>query len=222
MKRLLVGSIVPTLLLASGVALAQPAAAPAQPPAWGPAMMGPGGPMMGGPGASPRGVYGPWQGMGGGTMGGCGYGPGMGFGGMMGPGMMGGGMMGGGMMGGGMMGGGMMGPGMMGVAGPALAALGLDEAQRNEVVKIGDELRKKRWAVAGQMQDEMAKIRDAAWSGKRDRAAILAAHKRMSELGQQQLESSLDAAERIDKVLTPEQRQQLGRIGPWWMMGGVQ
>lgn len=202
MKRLLVGSIVPTLLLASGVALAQPAAAPAQPPAWGPAMMGPGGPMMGGPGAGPRGGYGPWQGMGGGMMGGCGYGPGMGFGGMMGPGMMGG--------------------GMMGVAGPALAALGLDEAQRNEVVKIGDELRKKRWAVAGQMQDEMAKIRDAAWSGKRDRAAILAAHKRMSELGQQQLESSLDAAERIDKVLTPEQRQQLGRIGPWWMMGGVQ
>lgn len=202
MKRLLVGSIVPTLLLASGVALAQPAAAPAQPPAWGPAMMGPGGPMMGGPGAGPRGVYGPWQGMGGGMMGGCGDGPGMGFGGMMGPGMMGG--------------------GMMGVAGPALAALGLDEAQRNEVVKIGDELRKKRWAVAGQMQDEMAKIRDAAWSGKRDRASILAAHKRMSELGQQQLESSLDAADRIDKVLTPEQRQQLGRIGPWWMMGGVQ
>ena len=207
MKRLLVGSIVPTLLLASGVALAQPAAAPAQPPAWGPAMMGPGGPMMGGAGAGPRGGYGPWQGMGGGMMGGCGYGPGMGFGGMMGPGMMGGGM---------------MGPGMMGVAGPALAALGLDEAQRNEVVKIGDELRKKRWAVAGQMQDEMAKIRDAAWSGKRDRASILAAHKRMSELGQQQLESSLDAADRIDKVLTPEQRQQLGRIGPWWMMGGVQ
>ncbi|MFO1299534.1 MAG: Spy/CpxP family protein refolding chaperone [Burkholderiaceae bacterium] len=207
MKRLLVGSIVPTLLLTSGVALAQPAAAPAQPPAWGPAMMGPGGPMMWGPGAGPRGGYGPWQGMGGGMMGGCGYGPGMGFGGMMGPGMMGGGM---------------MGPGMMGVAGPALAALGLDEAQRNEVVKIGDELRKKRWAVAGQMQDEMAKIRDAAWSGKRDRASILAAHKRMSELGQQQLESSLDAADRIDKVLTPEQRQQLGRIGPWWMMGGVQ
>ena len=197
MKRLLVGSIGPTLLLASGVALAQPAAAPAQPPAWGPAMMGPGGPMRGGAGAGPRGGYGPWQGMGGGTMGGCGYGPGMGFGGMM-------------------------GPGMMGVAGPALAALGLDEAQRNEVVKIGDELRKKRWAVAGQMQDEMAKIRDAAWSGKRDRASILAAHKRMSELGQQQLESSHDAADRIDKVLTPEQRQQLGRIGPWWMMGGVQ
>ena len=212
MKRLLVRSIVPALLLASGVALAQPAPAPAQPPAWGPAMMGPGGPMMGGPGAGPRGGYGPWQGMGGGMMGGCGYGAGMGFGGMM----------GGGMMGGGMMGVGMMGGGMMGVAGPALAALGLDEAQRNEVVKIGDELRKKRWAVAGQMQDEMAKIRDAAWSGKRDRAAILAAHKRMSELGQQQLESSLDAAERIDKVLTPEQRQQLGRIGPWWMMGGVQ
>lgn len=150
MKRLLVTSIVAALVLASGVALAQPAAAPAQPPAWGPEMMGPGGPMMGG------------------------YGPGMGFGGMM-------------------------GGGMMGAAGPALAALGLDAAQRIEVVKVGDELRKKRWAVAGQMQDEMARIRDAAWSGKRDHAAILAARKRMSELGQQQLESSLDAADRIDQ-----------------------
>lgn len=156
---------------------------------------------MGGPGAGPRGGYGPGQGMGSAMMGGCGYGQ------AMGPGMMGGGMMGG---------------GMMGMAGPALAVLGLDDAQRKEVVKIGDELRRKRWAVAGQMQDEMAKIRDAAWSGKRDRAAILAAHKRMSELGQQQLENSLDAADQVDKVLTPEQREQLGRMGPWWMMGGPQ
>lgn len=201
MKRALVRSIVPTLMLISGVALAQPAAAPMQPPAAGPGMMRSGGPMMGGPGAGPRGGYGPGQGMGSAMMGGCGYGQ------AMGPGMMGGGMMGG---------------GMMGMAGPALAVLGLDDAQRKEVVKIGDELRRKRWAVAGQMQDEMAKIRDAAWSGKRDRAAILAAHKRMSELGQQQLENSLDAADRVDKVLTPEQREQLGRMGPWWMMGGPQ
>lgn len=201
MKRALVRSIVPTLMLISGVALAQPAAAPMQPPAAGPGMMRSGGPMMGGPGAGPRGGYGPGQGMGSAMMGGCGYGQ------AMGPGMMGGGMMGG---------------GMMGMAGPALAVLGLDDAQRKEVVKIGDELRRKRWAVAGQMQDEMAKIRDAAWSGKRDRAAILAAHKRMSELGQQQLENSLDAADQVDKVLTPEQREQLGRMGPWWMMGGPQ
>lgn len=206
MKRALVRSIVPTLMLISGVVLAQPAAAPMQPPAAGPGMMRSGGPMMGGPGAGPRGGYGPGQGMGSAMMGGCGYGQ------AMGPGMMGGGMMGGGM----------MGPGMMGMAGPALAVLGLDDAQRKEVVKIGDELRRKRWAVAGQMQDEMAKIRDVAWSGKRDRAAILAAHKRMSELGQQQLESSLDAADQVDKVLTPEQREQLGRMGPWWMMGGPQ
>ncbi len=206
MKRALVRSIVPTLMLISGVVLAQPAAAPMQPPAAGPGMMRSGGPMMGGPGAGPRGGYGPGQGMGSAMMGGCGYGQAMGPG-MMGPGMMGGGMMGG---------------GMMGMAGPALAVLGLDDAQRKEVVKIGDELRRKRWAVAGQMQDEMAKIRDAAWSGKRDRAAILAAHKRMSELGQQQLENSLDAADQVDKVLTPEQREQLGRMGPWWMMGGPQ
>ncbi|HRA78479.1 MAG TPA: Spy/CpxP family protein refolding chaperone, partial [Burkholderiaceae bacterium] len=89
-----------------------------------------------------------------------------------------------------------------------------------EVLKIGDELRKQRWSAMGGMHDEMAKLRDAAWAGgKRDRAAILAAHKRMSELRQQQLELSLDAAEKIDKVLKPEQRERLGRTGPWWMMG---
>jgi|SRR5690606_6439181 len=203
-------------MLVAGAAFAQPAApsAPGSGPGasgggYGPGMMGGYGPgMMGGYGPGPRGGYGPGNGPGYGPGygmgGGCGYGAG---GGMMGPGMMGGGMMGGGMMAGGMM-------------GRALWALDLDEAQRKEVLKIGDELRKQRWAAMGTMHDEMAKLRDAAWAGgKRDRAAILAAHKRMSELRQQQLENSLDAAEKIEKVLKPEQRERLGRFGPWWMTG---
>jgi Spy/CpxP family protein refolding chaperone len=179
--------------------------------------------MMGGYGPGGPGTgYGPGYGMGPGMMGGYGYGPGgqggygPGYG--MGPGMMGGygmgpGMMGGGMMGGGMMGGGGMGPGF----GRALWSLDLDTAQRKEVLKVQDELRRKNWEVAGKMQDEMAKLRDAYWaSEKLDRSATLAAYKRINELRQQRLQNSLDAADKLEKILTAEQREQVRRWGPWW------
>jgi len=199
-----------------GVTLAQQPAKPGPGPGMGPGMMGGYGP--GGPGA--YGPGGPGYGMGPGMMGGYGpggpgaYGPGgPGYG--MGPGMMGGGMMGGGMMGPGMMGGGMMGvgPGM----GRALWSLDLNDNQRKEVVKVQDELRKKNWELAGKMQDEMAKLRDAYWgSDKRNRSAISAAYKRLGELRQSRIENSLDAADKIEKVLSAEQREQVKRWGPWW------
>jgi Spy/CpxP family protein refolding chaperone len=192
-------------IVAAALALS-PAAFAQQPAKPGPGSgMGPG--MMGGPGYGPggQGGYGPGYGMGPGMMGGYGpggqggYGPGYG----MGPGMMGGGMMGPGIMGGGM--------------GRALWSLNLNDSQRKEILKVQDELRKKNWELAGKAQDEMAKLRDAYWgSDKRDRAAISAAYKRLGELRQQRIENSLDAADRIEKVLTPEQREQLKRWGPWW------
>lgn len=157
----------------------------------------------------------------------------------MGPGMMGPGMMGGGpgygrgwrdedddrwgwgMMGGrgmGMMGGRGMGPGMMmdgmGMMGFGLGAIGrldLNDSQRRQVQKIDDELRRKNWDLMGKMHDEMSRMRDAMWTDKRDRAAILAGNKRMSELRQQMLENMLDAADKAEGVLTPQQREQLRR-----------
>lgn len=160
----------------------------------------------------------------------------------MGPGMMGPGMMGGGpgygrgwrdddddyrgwgMMGGrgmGMMGGRGMGPGMMmdgmGMMGFGLRAIGrldLNDSQRRQIQKIDDELRRKNWDLMGKMHDEMSRIRDAMSADKRDRAAILAANKRMSELRQQMLENMLDAADKAEAVLTPQQREQLRRYAP--------
>lgn len=194
-------------VLAAGATFAQQPAPPAAgttPPAG--YRMGPG--MMGGYGPG----YGPGYGyrMGPGMMGGYGRGYGMG------PGMMGGFGPGFGM-GFGMMGGyGMMGAGV----GRALWSLDLDDAQRKQVLAIQEDLRKKQWELAGKSQEEMAKLRDAWWtSGKRDRAAILASSRRLSELRQQGLEQSLDAADRLDKVLTEQQREQLRRWGPWWMHG---
>ena len=170
------------------------AAAYAQGPAGGSPGMGPG--MMGDHG----------YGRGGGMMG-RGYG--------MGPGMMGGGYdcgMGAGMMGGG------MGHGFAGAA--TLSSLDLSDAQRNQVLSIQDRLRKINWDLMGKMQDEMAKQRDAFADGKRDRAAITAANKRMFELRQQMLDNSFDAAEKVEKILTPQQREQLKKQwGPGWMMG---
>jgi len=142
----------------------------------------------------------------------------------MGPGMMGGygqgygmgpGMMGGYGMGPGMMGGYGMGPGMMGGVGlGAIGRLDLNETQRKQVLHIQDDVRRKNWDLMGKMQDEMAKIRDAMWAGeKRDRAAVLAANKRMSDLRQQMLENSLEAADKAEALLTPEQREQLRRPG---------
>jgi len=157
---------------------------------------------------------------------------------MMGSGMMGSGMMGSGMMGGGlgygrgwrddddrwggaMMGGRGMGPGMMmdgmGMMGFGLSAIGrldLNDSQRREVRKIDDELRRKNWDLMGKMHDEMSRMRDAMWADKRDRAAILAGNKRMSELRQQMLENMLDAADKAEAVLTPQQREQLRRNAP--------
>ncbi|HSD41322.1 MAG TPA: Spy/CpxP family protein refolding chaperone [Burkholderiales bacterium] len=175
----------------------------------------PGQPAPGmGPGKGPGMMQGPGGGMGPGMMGGGGM---MGEG--MGPGMMGGGM---GLGRGGMMGGGgmMMGPG--GGIG-ALWQLDLTDAQRQQVLKIQDDLRRKNWDLLGKQQDEQAKLRDAYLaSGKRDRAAIIAAYKRIGELRVQRIENSLDAAEKVEGALTQQQRDQLKRYGPWWMSGGEQ
>jgi Spy/CpxP family protein refolding chaperone len=163
-------------------------------------------------------------------------GPGMMGGGMMGPGMMGGGpgdgrgwrddddrwgwaMMGGRGMG--MMGGPGMGPGMMmdgmGMMGFGLAMIGrldLTDTQRRQVQRIADDLRRKNWGLMGQMHDEMSRMRDAMWADRRDRATILAANRRMSELRQQMLENTLTAADQAEAVLTPAQREQLRRFAP--------
>lgn len=109
-----------------------------------------------------------------------------------------------------------MGPEMIsGVGLGPIWRLDLDDAQRKQVVKLRDELRRKNWDVMGRMQDEMSKLRDAMWAaGKRDRAAILAANKRMFELRQQMLENGLDAADKADALLTAKQREELRRLAP--------
>jgi len=160
--------------------------------------MGPG--MMGGYGGN----YGGGYGMGPGMMGGYGGGYGMG------PGTMGG------------YGGGYgMGPGMMG-GDPigAIERLDLSVEQRQQISKIESDLRKKNWALMGEMHDEMDSLYErSSTSGKPDRDAVLAANKRMSELRQQMLENSLDATDKAQALLTPQQREQYQHLARDWRDG---
>jgi Spy/CpxP family protein refolding chaperone len=147
-----------------------------------------------------------------GMMGGYGHGYGMG------PGMMGGYGMGPEMMGG--FGGGFgMGAGMMG----PIWRLDLSDAQRSQIFKLQDESRRRNWELMGKLQDEYAKLRDAYLaSGKRDRKAIVDAYKHIGDLRLQRIEVSLDTLDKLEAVLTPQQREQLKRWGPWWMRGAEQ
>ncbi len=167
-------------------------------------------------------------GMGPGMMGGwcpmCGMGPGMmGMGpGMMGPGMMGMGprgmwgdwddwddrYMGPGMMGPGMMGPGMMGPGMMGGYGYG-PALDLTEQQQAEIAQIQEDFRKKQSDLAAKMYAEQAKLNEIYYSGKRDPAAIDNQYKKICDLRRQMIQIQVDAQNRMDAVLTPEQKERL-------------
>ncbi|MHB1214759.1 MAG: Spy/CpxP family protein refolding chaperone [Thiobacillus sp.] len=190
---------------------AQSGTPPSAMPGYGPGMMGGGyGPgMMGG-------GYGP------GMMGG-GYGPGM-MGGGYGPGMMGGGY-GPGMMGGGygpgMMGGG-YGPGMMGGwaagAGP-MAMLDLSDAQRAQLEKIQTEMIQRNRTLMRQMWEEQNRLSDLNNAEKRDPAAIGKAYSKLADIQRQALEARIAMENRMEGVLTKEQKAQLHRGYGWRMMG---
>ena len=180
----------------AGIALAEP-----YPGSMGSGMMGGGygpGMMGGGQGAGMMGGYGQGQ-MGPGMMSG-GYGQGM-----MGQGMMGQGMMGGGY-GQGMMSGGHHGFGMMGQR-DGLPGVTLDDAQRKKANGIQDDLRRKRWELMGRTMDEQVKLRDLYDAEKRDPAAIGAAYQRVFDLRRQMIEATVAAHNKIEGLLTPEQRK---------------
>lgn len=148
--------------------------------------------MMGG-GSAGRGGTGSGM-MGGGTEG-SGSGSGM-TGGMMGAGMTGSGMMGGG-----------MGAGMG--HGASLADLGLTEEQAKQARAIRDETRKKQWELMGRMMEQESRIGEAFGAQGTDRAAAEKAFKEMNALREQMFAARLDAQQKFEALLTPEQRAKL-------------
>lgn len=154
-----------------------------------------------------------------------GGGPGGGMG-MMGMGGSGMGMMGGGMgMGpGGGMGMGMGGPGMGMMGMGPMSMLDLSDEQRHKIVKIQDDTRRKNWDTYGKIMDEQAKLRDLYSGETVDAKKAGAIYGNVSKLQQQVLESNLEAHNRVQAVLTKEQKEQLrqmsrGGMGGRGMMG---
>jgi len=150
-----------------------------------------------------------WQNnMGPGMMGG--YGPGYG----MGPGMMGGYGPGyGGMMGGYGPGYG-MGPGMMGWA--DYSELNLSNDQKSKIAQIRKEMRARQWPLMGEMMDARDRLQDLYDADKQDAAAIDKQYKVVEDLRRQMVDNAVDAHNRINSILTKEQREKSRE----WSRGG--
>jgi Spy/CpxP family protein refolding chaperone len=128
------------------------------------------------------------------------------------------GMMGEGMMGGGMMGGDMMGPGAQG---GMLSKLNLTDEQRQKVLAIQEEQRKKNWAAMGDVRAEQYKLRSLYGADKVDADKVAEQQKKVDELRRQLLKSRVEAHNQVSAVLTPEQRKLLRQHGPG-MMGDIE
>jgi Spy/CpxP family protein refolding chaperone len=134
--------------------------------------------------------------------GGYGYGPGMrGYG--PGPGMM--------------MGGPGYGRGAMGGYGGGPLALDLSDDQREKVLALQEEHRRKNWDTMGKMRSEMFKLRGMAWSDKVDANAYTDQQKKVDELRREMIKSRLENRKQMEALLTPEQKKQLRGYGPWWL-----
>jgi Spy/CpxP family protein refolding chaperone len=139
-------------------------------------------------------------------MGGYGGGPGM---------MGGGGMMGGYGPGPGMMGG--YGPGWGGPSGGATAALNLTDEQRDKVLAIQEENRRKNWDTMGKMRAEQFKLRSLYNADSVNPQAFAEQQKKVDDLRREMLVSRLETRKQVEAVLTPEQRKQFRQFGPRWL-----
>ena len=149
---------------------------------------------------------------------GPGYGPGMmsggGYGSGYGPGMMGGYGYGYGPE---MMRGYGRGPGYGYGPGGGLAALNLTQEQSDKIAAIQEDVRRKNWDTMGQMRSETFKLQRMYNADSVDTKTFSEQQKKVDDLRRQMITSRLETRKQIDSVLTPEQRKQFKRFGPWWL-----
>ena len=98
----------------------------------------------------------------------------------------------------------------------AIWMLDLAQAQRTELGKIQDGLRKQHWELQGKLQDQYAKLRDLNAAETLDKSAIDAAYDEIFKLRRQFVQATTDAQVKADKLLTAEQRQAV----TGWRRGG--
>lgn len=112
-----------------------------------------------------------------------------------------------------------MGPGMMGGYGPGYGMgsgmmgwgnyrdLNLNDDQKSRITQIRKEMRARQWPLMGEMMDARDKLQDLYDADKQDAATIDKQYKVVEELRRQMVDNAVDAHNRINNILTKEQRE---------------
>ena len=90
-----------------------------------------------------------------------------------------------------------------------LGGLNLSKEQHGKITKLADELQHDNWARQGTINDETAKLRDLYQADTRDPAAIGQEYQKLFDAKRQMIEAYLTTQNRIEEVLTAEQRAKL-------------
>lgn len=88
-------------------------------------------------------------------------------------------------------------------------SLDLNEDQRSKINKLSDELKHNNWATKGLIMDESAKLRDLYAADKRNPSDIGKVYQKIFDLKRKMIEARITTQNRIEEILTPEQRAQL-------------
>ncbi len=110
-------------------------------------------------------------------------------------------------MGGGMMGGGMMGGGMMGMS--PIYMLDLSDTQRTKIRAIQRQLRRSHFDAMEKMADHHEALWKLYRAERRDPKQIGTVYGKIFLIKQKMIESSIEQSNRMEAVLTKEQRKQL-------------
>jgi Spy/CpxP family protein refolding chaperone len=104
-----------------------------------------------------------------------------------------------------------MGPGMMGLGN--YSELNLSAEQKSKVTQIRKEMRAKQWSVMGEMMDAQDKLQELYDTDKQDADAVNKQYKKIEDLRRQMVDNAVDAHNRINEILTKEQREKSKEYG---------
>ena len=105
--------------------------------------------------------------------------------------------------------------GMMGGGGHMMnkyKGLGLSQEQEQQMIDVHHELRKKHWALMGQMIDQQAALQKAYATDRPDPATVGVVYGQIFDLKRQMIEASLKADNNAKEVLTEEQLAQMKKM----------
>jgi Spy/CpxP family protein refolding chaperone len=105
-------------------------------------------------------------------------------------------------------------------AGRVFAELDLTPDQQEKIAKVQEDMRRSNWDTIGQLHAEQFKLRGLYLADKPDPDAIADQQKKVDELHRSMIKAQVETGNRIEALLTKEQRERLREYSPWWMQDG--